>query len=521
MEVPPEEVTMGSRSFPAFLSMCLAVLLVSNPIAAQNTSTKAPITFTLFAGESSGDFSFISSSAIVAADFNHDGKLDIAVSLPAPDAVGGVAVHLGLPAGSSDQLYNVGPFPDEILTADFNHDGNLDLAVANSRGNTVSILLGNGDGTFRPAADVVLAGTPKAIAAADFTRDGFADLAVMDCVPNANCSLKIFRGTAAGNLTSWQKIGLPGAPNMAKGLMTSVDFNRDGRPDLALVAGNTAAMVFVDNATGHLQLRSQFKMPNGSIAGGMAWGSFNHDNLPDLAFRVVDVCGASCGFANSIYVFLNTGSGAFVLRDRIGVHRGAGGSLLVATDIDGDNAQDLATVSEDPSNSELQYSLGNGDGKFNPPVNIFRLPFDPVNPNDASQVVPGGLIVRDANLDSRHDLGVAVMELGNEHGGWQILANGNAQTNCAPPNSSRLAARICSPTPNATVPATLTVKAAGNSPAGVKRMELWVDGRKRFEEWNDQLRTTVSLAPGKHRLVVEAVDQNDSFAPRVIFVTVP
>jgi hypothetical protein len=233
----------------------------------------------LFAGESSGDFSFISSSAIVAADFNRDGKLDIAVSLPTPGSdVGGVAVHLGVTDASNDQLYNVGPFPDEILTADFNHDGDLDLAVASSRGNTVSILLGNGDGTFRPAPDVALAGSPKAIAAADFTRDGFADLAVMDCIPNANCNLKIFRGNATGDLALWQKIGLPGAPDMAKGLMTSVDFNRDGRPDLALIAGNTEAMVFVDNAAGHLQVRAQFKMPNGSVAGGITWGSFNHDS---------------------------------------------------------------------------------------------------------------------------------------------------------------------------------------------------------------------------------------------------
>jgi hypothetical protein len=140
---------MGPRSFPAFLSICLTLVLFNHQAAAQNITTKPPITFTLFAGESSGDFSFISSSAIVAADFNRDGKLDIAVSLPTPGSdVGGVAVHLGVTDASNDQLYNVGPFPDEILTADFNHDGDLDLAVASSRGNTVSILLGNGDARF-------------------------------------------------------------------------------------------------------------------------------------------------------------------------------------------------------------------------------------------------------------------------------------------------------------------------------------------------------------------------------------
>ncbi|HZR28967.1 MAG TPA: FG-GAP-like repeat-containing protein [Terriglobales bacterium] len=515
------------NSYRHFLSLraLLTMLLLSGSILSAQTilgATKPIITFS----DIGDQLNETSNSAVVVGDFNRDGQIDLAaLVLDVDGSPPGVLVRLN-PLTNSEQgaFYVVGPGPDEILTADFNHDGHLDLAVANGRGNTVSILLGNGDGTFRPAADVMLAGHPKAIAAADFTRDGFADLAVMDCVPNASCSLKVFRGNASGNLTFWQKIGLPGAANMAKGLMTSVDFNRDGRPDLALVAGNTEAMVFTDNPTGHLQLRSQFKMPNGSIAGSMVWGSFNHDNLPDLAFRVVDICGASCGFANSIYVFLNTGSGAFVLRDRIGVHQGAGASLLVATDIDGDNVQDLATVSQDFNNAFLQYSLGNGDGKFNTTVTIFRLPFDPfAGPpsQDGALVVPSGLVARDMNLDSRHDLVNATLELGNEQGGWQILGNDNAQKICSPPNSSRLAARICSPVANATVPGTLTVKGSGNSPAGVKRMELWVDGHKRFEEWNDQLLTTISLAPGKHRIVVQAVDQDDSFSPKAIEVTVP
>jgi len=508
-------------SLRAFLTM----LLFSGSILSAQTISSASrpaITFSDIASQ----INETSNSAVVVGDFNRDGQIDVAALVPDVDGSTPVVLVRLNPLSNNLQsaFYQVGPGPDEILTADFNHDGHLDLAVANARGNTVSILLGNGDGTFRPAADVMLAGHPKAIAAADFTRDGFADLAVMDCVPNASCSLKVFRGNASGNLTFWQKIGLPGAANMAKGLMVSVDFNRDGRPDLALVAGNTEAMVFTDSATGHLQLRSQFKMPNGSIAGSMVWGSFNHDNLPDLAFRVVDICGASCGFANSVYVFLNTGSGAFVLRDRIGVHRGAGASLLVATDIDGDNVQDLVTVSQDQNNAFLQYSLGNGDGKFDATVTIFRLPFDPfAGPpsQDGALVVPSGLVARDMNLDSRHDLVNATLELGNEQGGWQVLGNNNGQTNCAPPNSSRLAAKICSPANNATVPSTLTVKGSGNSPAGVKRMELWVDGQKRFEEWNDQLHTTISLTPGRHRIVVQAVDQDDSFSPKAIEVTAP
>ncbi|MFL6310540.1 MAG: FG-GAP-like repeat-containing protein [Terriglobales bacterium] len=507
------------------LTMLLFVgtLLSAQDISTGAASAKTPITFsTEFA---SGDFD-LSASSLVVGDFNRDGRLDVA-ALESSDITevatvpATVLINLGVPTQQVSSSYTVGVGADEILTADFDHDGNLDLAVANARTNTASILLGNGDGTFRPANDIIIGGHPRAIAAADFTRDGFADLAVIDCIPNVKCNLLIYRGNASGNLTIWQQIGLPGAPNMAKGLMVTADFNIDGRPDLALVAGNTQAMIFTDNASGKLQLRSQFKMPNGSVAGSMAWGSFNHDILPDLVFRVVDICGSSCSFANSAYVFLNTASGAFVLRDRIGVHQGAGASLIAVTDVDGDNIQDFVTVSQDPNNAFVQYSLNHGDGKFDPPVTIFRLPFRPDLPNNGGLVTPTGLIARDVNFDSRHDIGDSSLDIGTEQAGWQIWANENAQTNCPPPNSSRLQAKICSPAANATVGGTLTVTGSGNSPAGVKRMELWVDGKKRFEEWNDQLRATVSLTPGRHQIIVQAIDQDDSFKPAPIFVTVP
>ncbi|HEY1936590.1 MAG TPA: FG-GAP-like repeat-containing protein [Candidatus Angelobacter sp.] len=515
-----------SFSQRTLLTMLLfgGTLLSAQEMSADAATAKAPITFsTEFAG---GDFD-LSASSLVVGDFNRDGRLDVA-ALESSDITefatvpATVLINLGVPTQEPSASYTVGLGADEILTADFNHDGNLDLAVANAGTNTVSILLGNGDGTFRPANDIIIGGHPKAIAAADFTRDGFADLAVIDCIPNVKCNLLIYRGNASGNLTIWQQIGLPGAPNMAKGLMVTADFNIDGRPDLALVAGNTRAMIFTDNASGKLQLRSQFTLPNGSVAGSMAWGSFNHDILPDLVFRVVDICGSSCSFANSAYVFLNTGSGAFVLRDRIGVHQGAGASLIAVTDVDGDNIQDFVTLSQDHSNAFVQYSLNHGDGKFDPPVTVFRLPFRPFDPNPSGGFVqPTGLIARDVNFDSRHDIGESSLDIGTEEAGWQIVTNDNARTNCPPPDSSRLRARICSPAANATVGATLTVTGSGNSPAGVKRMELWVDGKKRFEEWNDQLFATISLTRGRHQIIVQAIDQDDSFMPTPIFVTVP
>ncbi|HEY2233503.1 MAG TPA: VCBS repeat-containing protein [Candidatus Angelobacter sp.] len=153
-------------------------LLSAQEMPADTATTKPPITFsTEFA---SGDFD-LSASSFVVADFNHDGRLDVAaLELEDSRFTGTVLINLGVPNELPSASYPVGLAADEILTADFNYDGNLDLAVANAGTNTVSILLGNGDGTFRPANDIVIGGHPKAIAAADFTRDGFADLAVID-----------------------------------------------------------------------------------------------------------------------------------------------------------------------------------------------------------------------------------------------------------------------------------------------------------------------------------------------------
>lgn len=109
--------------------------------------------------------------AVAVADFDHDGKKDLAVA-NAGGETGSISILLGRGDGTfgAASSYAVGPGPSTIAVGDFNGDGHLDLAVGDGGGSTVSILLGNGDGTFQPARQFASGFEPFSVRTADFNR---------------------------------------------------------------------------------------------------------------------------------------------------------------------------------------------------------------------------------------------------------------------------------------------------------------------------------------------------------------
>ncbi len=151
---------------------------------------------------------------MATGDFNGDGKLDL-VSTDGADNT--VSILLGNGDGTLPRLlllaYSAGTFPIAVATGDFNGDGKLDLAVTDASANAVSILLGNGNGTFQAPVDYTTGRDPQAVFVADFNGDGKLDLAVGNLEDN---SVSILLGN--GNGVFQAHVGLSGSVIRSNGL---------------------------------------------------------------------------------------------------------------------------------------------------------------------------------------------------------------------------------------------------------------------------------------------------------------
>ena len=292
--------------------------------------------------------------SIAVGDFNGDGIPDLAMVNLTDNTVvifqgNGDGTFTTLPAtlaiDPAPGSYNKG-----ILVSDFNGDGNEDLAVLTSYSGaapgTVTIFLGNGDGTFTPVpSTAATGGNPSSMAVGDFNGDGIPDLAVADFYDNA---VRILLGNGDGTFLEGSYPATGAGP-----LSVAVaDFNGDGVPDLVLAGGNSIA-ILLGNGDGTFSRTAVSPQSLGG-SGAVAVGDFNGDGKVDLA--VVNYYSPSV-----VTILLDNGDGTFTSKGQP-LSAGNGASAIAVGDFNGDGIADL-TIASSNGDTEVFY-LGNGDGTF-------------------------------------------------------------------------------------------------------------------------------------------------------------
>jgi len=280
-------------------------------------------------------------------------------------------------AGPAD--YGIGQGPYYVAVADLNHDGNLDLISANYLDGSLSVLLGNGDGTFTAATNYPVSGGifpgPQMVIAGDFNNHHQQDLVTSSL---GTSTVEYFAGNGDGTFATPLDFNIDsGAYGLASG-----DFNGDGRLDVVAAAfgANELSILIGDSNQVFVAGTS---LPTGDGPQAVAVADFDGDGKLDI----VD----ANYYDNTVSVFLGNGDGTFGTRTDYDV--GSRPEYVTTGDLNGDGNIDLIAVnSEDASVTVL---LGQGDGTFSPGI---------IYPVGA---YPNWVAVADLNGDGIPDLVVA------------------------------------------------------------------------------------------------------------------
>jgi hypothetical protein len=300
-----------------------------------------------------------------------------------------------------------------VLTADFNGDGIPDLVILGN--DTISVLLGNGDGTFT-AAPSPSTDLPGAIAVGDFNGDGIPDLAVAPALDEGNSEVLLGKGDGTFTIAN-------GSFGMGNGTSTSnsiaaADFNGDGKLDLVETCASlddgpcNLLLIQFGNGDGTF-MQSPAVLISLAFSGSqsMTVGDFNGDGQPDLA--------VTNSGANGVNVFLNNEGGLTALAAM--PPTGESPTSIAAADFNGDGKLDLAVANSGSNN--VTILLGNGDGNFT------------ATASPAAGTAPNSIAVADFNGDGVPDLAVAnagssnvTILLGNGDGTFMAAASPAADT---------------------------------------------------------------------------------------------
>lgn len=321
--------------------------------------------------------------SLAAGDLNGDGKPDL---VTANSFINTVSVLFGNGDGTFAPKtdFVVGSYPTRAVIADLNSDGKQDLVVAFGNSDHLSILVGDGVGGFGPATPVPTGLYPSAVVPQDVSGDGEVDLVVAHDYPPA---ISVAIGHGDGTFEPFVDNEGFSPYGLAVG-----DLNGDGQPDVAATDLLSHGMSVFLNAGGGTYARTDtYRVPSSPYADAV--GDLDDDGELDIV--------VATNIANSVSVFLGNGDGTFgppgctPLDGDCSSEYVAGNdpvSVAVA-DLDGDGKADLAVA--DQGSDSVSVLPGNGDGTFQVPIRHSVGSF------------PVSVVIHDLNGDGRRDLAVA------------------------------------------------------------------------------------------------------------------
>lgn len=266
--------------------------------------------------------------SIVVADVNADGKADLLVlncnETPEGECSTGTAGLVSVLLGNGDGTfqtavsYESGGFDASSLAiADVNQDGKQDLLITNQCAapclfdgeGSVAVLLGNGDGTFQPpVAFDTGAQNPFSLVSADVNGDGKFDLVIANCAPTGTvvCGttdgvVSVLLGNGDGTFQQAVTYDLSqGAPET----IAAADLNGDHKVDIVVVSAGVD--VFLGNGNGTFQPFVRYDSGSNSRVLSIAIADVNKDGRPDLV--VANQCGSDCSGDGNVGVLLHVGT---------------------------------------------------------------------------------------------------------------------------------------------------------------------------------------------------------------------
>jgi flagellin-like hook-associated protein FlgL len=281
--------------------------------------------------------------AVTLGDLNGDGVLDM---ITADQSSSTVSIMLGNGDGTFKARTTVqtGSSPSSITLGDLNGDGVLDIITADSGSSTASIMLGTGDGTFKARTSVQTGSSPQSVTLGDLNGDGVLDITTADALGN---TASIILGNGDGTFKARTTVQTGSNPFS----ITLGDLNGDGIHDIITADLNSStASIRLGNGDGTFKARTS--VPAGSLPISVTLGDLNGDGILDIITADFSSSTAS--------ILLGNGDGTF--KARTTVQTGSNPYSVTVGDLNGDGILDI--ISADSGSSTASIMLGKGDGTF-------------------------------------------------------------------------------------------------------------------------------------------------------------